>query len=52
MGDNTQGAFFDSSGRVCDAGTASCARHLVGPQFTSAITKPLYKAAESAWSVG
>ncbi|MFJ2865482.1 trypsin-like serine peptidase [Kitasatospora sp. NPDC087314] len=46
VGDNTQGAFFDSSGRVCDRGDAACTRHLVGPQFTSAITKPLYKAAE------
>ncbi|MFF3069946.1 trypsin-like serine peptidase [Kitasatospora sp. NPDC057936] len=48
VGDNTQGAFFDSSGRVCERGTASCTRHLVGPQFTSAITEPLYRAAEAA----
>ncbi|MBV2153174.1 serine protease [Kitasatospora sp. SUK 42] len=46
VGDNTQGAFFDSSGRVCARGDEACTRHLVGPQFTSAITKPLYKAAE------
>ncbi|WP_234435085.1 MULTISPECIES: trypsin-like serine peptidase [Streptomyces] len=47
VGDNTQGAFFDASGQVCERGTPSCTRHLVGPQFTSAITKPLYKAAAS-----
>ncbi|MEV7925384.1 hypothetical protein [Kitasatospora sp. NPDC088779] len=52
VGDNTQGPSFDSSGRVCDFGDTSCTRHLVGPQFTSAITKPLYKAAESAWIAG
>ncbi|MER7848133.1 hypothetical protein ABTZ03_29795 [Kitasatospora sp. NPDC096077] len=46
VGDNTLGGFFDSSGRVCAPGDASCTRHLVGPQFTSAITEPLYRAAE------
>ncbi|MEU9046340.1 MULTISPECIES: hypothetical protein [unclassified Kitasatospora] len=46
VGDDTLSAFFDSSGQVCDHGNAACLRHLVGPQFTSAITKPLYKAAE------
>ncbi|GAA2143387.1 peptidase [Kitasatospora kazusensis] len=46
VGDDTQGAFFDSAGRVCDHGSAGCTRHLAGPQFTSAITKPLYRAAE------
>ncbi|MFJ2576763.1 trypsin-like serine peptidase [Kitasatospora aureofaciens] len=48
VGDNTQGPYLDSSGQVCAPGTTSCTRHLVGPQFTSAITKPLYKAAERA----
>ncbi|MFF7633143.1 trypsin-like serine peptidase [Kitasatospora sp. NPDC008050] len=48
VGDDTLGAYLDASGQVCAAGTASCTRHLVGPQFTSAITEPLFKAAERA----
>jgi V8-like Glu-specific endopeptidase len=42
VGVNTQGAFFDSAGNVCDYGDPACTRYLVGPQFTSAITRPLY----------
>lgn len=52
VGDNTHAPYLDSSGRTCTAGTASCTRHLVGPQFTTAITKPLYEAAQRAWNVG
>ncbi|MFD7447444.1 trypsin-like serine peptidase [Kitasatospora sp. NPDC059827] len=52
VGDNTQAGFFDSSGQVCERGTPSCTRHLVGPQFTSAITKPLYQAAQGARADG
>lgn len=48
VGDDTQGAFLDASGRACPRGDTACTRHLVGPQFTSAITKPLYRAAEHA----
>ncbi|MGW6912859.1 trypsin-like serine peptidase [Kitasatospora sp. NPDC054939] len=49
VGDNTQGAYLNPAGLVCDTGTTtSCTRHLVGPQFTSSITKPLYRAAQSA----
>ncbi|MFE6055993.1 trypsin-like serine peptidase [Kitasatospora sp. NPDC056446] len=48
VGDDTQGAYLDPAGRACERGTPGCTRHLVGPQFTSAITKPLYRAAERA----
>jgi hypothetical protein len=48
VGDDTQGAFFDASGAVCDSGGPSCTRYLVGPQFTSAITGPLYETAQRA----
>lgn len=49
VGDNTQSALFTSAGEVCeDSGDPACSRYLVGPQFTSAITRPLYEAAQHA----
>ncbi len=54
VGTNTQSAFLTPDGHTCDASavsdgdTSSCVRHLVGPQFTTAITAPLYAAAQRA----
>ncbi|MFI9834490.1 trypsin-like serine peptidase [Streptomyces sp. NPDC051913] len=49
VGVNTHSAFLTPSGEVCDDTDApACERHLVGPQFTSAITRPLYAAAQHA----
>ncbi|KUN18816.1 hypothetical protein AQJ23_39500 [Streptomyces antibioticus] len=49
VGVNTHSAYLTPAGEVCaDSGTADCPRHLVGPQFTSAITRPLYEAAQRA----
>ncbi|MEV7077960.1 hypothetical protein AB0N88_05370 [Streptomyces sp. NPDC093516] len=49
VGVNTHSAYFTPDGDVCaDADTPICSRHLVGPQFTSAITRPLYEAAQHA----
>ncbi|GHJ36654.1 peptidase [Streptomyces sp. TS71-3] len=43
VGDNTQGGFFDADGTPCPIDAHDdCARYLVGPQFTTTITKPLY----------
>lgn len=48
VGDNTEGSQLDSTGTSCDPWDPApgCTRHLVGPQFTSAITKPLYDRAQ------
>ncbi|MFJ9007996.1 trypsin-like serine peptidase [Streptomyces canus] len=49
VGDNTHSAFFTPAGGVCDGSDdPACSRYLVGPQFTSAITRPLYQAAQHA----
>ncbi|PWI20527.1 hypothetical protein DI272_17835 [Streptomyces sp. Act143] len=49
VGVNTYSAYLTPAGEVCaDSGTPDCERHLVGPQFTSAITRPLYEAAQRA----
>ncbi|GAA3197658.1 MULTISPECIES: trypsin-like serine peptidase [Streptomyces] len=47
VGVNTQSAFMDAAGKVCQESAGSgCVRHLVGPQFTTALTKPLHDRAE------
>ncbi|MFI7099704.1 trypsin-like serine peptidase [Streptomyces sp. NPDC050161] len=46
VGDNTTSGFFDSAGHVCADDTPGCVRHLVGPQFTSDVTGPLYARAQ------
>ncbi|MEV0914614.1 hypothetical protein AB0I93_10155 [Streptomyces sp. NPDC049967] len=49
VGDNTQSAFFDAEGAPrADPSHEGCARYLVGPQFSSAITEPLYDRARRA----
>ncbi|MGC4857340.1 trypsin-like serine peptidase [Micromonospora sp. DT4] len=48
VGVNTWSDFLDDTGKVCELGDETCTRHLIGPQFTSAITKPLYDRAERA----
>ncbi|QIQ06806.1 hypothetical protein HA039_10115 [Streptomyces liangshanensis] len=49
VGDNTYGAFFHSTGAVCeDSDDPDCTRYLVGPQFSSKVTRPLYEAAQHA----
>ncbi|HEY2061482.1 MAG TPA: hypothetical protein VGH57_24140 [Amycolatopsis sp.] len=49
VGDNTHAGFFDAAGKVCPSGaTENCTRNLVGPQFSTAITQPLYERAQSA----
>ncbi|WP_405912690.1 hypothetical protein OG760_16060 [Streptomyces sp. NBC_00963] len=49
VGDNTQGGFLDTAGASCATSSHDgCLRHLVGPQFGSAITKPLYDRAQRA----
>lgn len=47
VGVDTQGFAIDGAGRGCDPGdqNPACVRHLGGPQFTAAITGPLYHAA-------
>ncbi|WP_399093180.1 trypsin-like serine peptidase [Streptomyces sp. BBFR2] len=46
-GVNTQSAFMDAEGKACEeAAGPGCVRHLVGPQFTTALTKPLHDKAE------
>ncbi|MGW4490355.1 trypsin-like serine peptidase [Amycolatopsis sp. NPDC004368] len=47
VGHNTQGGFFDATGKACER-DAGCQRYLVGPQFSKAITKPLFEAAQHA----
>ncbi|MFE7120896.1 trypsin-like serine peptidase [Streptomyces sp. NPDC057654] len=47
VGVNTQAGYMDSSGAACEGGSDSkCLRHLVGTQFTTALTKPLYDKAQ------
>ena len=48
VGDNTQGGFFTTgTDDVCTTDDhTGCTRHLVGPQFDSKITKPLYERAQ------
>jgi len=48
VGDNTEGSQLDTTGNSCDPWdpAPNCTRHLVGPQFTSTITKPLYERAQ------
>ncbi|WP_405752555.1 MULTISPECIES: hypothetical protein [unclassified Streptomyces] len=49
VGDNTQGGFLDTTGASCATSSHDgCLRYLVGPQFGSAITKPLYDRAQRA----
>ncbi|MEV0214730.1 hypothetical protein [Micromonospora sp. NPDC050695] len=49
VGVNTWAEYMDGvTRRVCEHDDENCARHLVGPQFTSAITKPLYDRAQRA----
>ncbi|MEV0072303.1 hypothetical protein [Amycolatopsis sp. NPDC050768] len=47
VGDNTQAGFFDAAGKPCER-DAGCTRYLVGPQFSTAVTKPLFEAAQHA----
>lgn len=49
VGVNTQGTHLDASGATCGFDDKSCTRYLVGPQFSSAITKPLYDRAQRAY---
>ncbi|MEV0281142.1 hypothetical protein AB0I22_32805 [Streptomyces sp. NPDC050610] len=47
VGVNTQSGQMDSTGAVCeDRNDSKCTRHLVGTQFTVALTKPLYDKAQ------
>ncbi|MFC0549068.1 trypsin-like serine peptidase [Kutzneria chonburiensis] len=50
VGDNTQGGYFmTGTDKVCTTPDhTGCTRHLVGPQFSSTITKPLYERAQHA----
>ncbi|MFF3175136.1 trypsin-like serine peptidase [Streptomyces sp. NPDC057900] len=49
VGDNTQSAFFETDGAPCaDSSHDGCVRYLVGPQFSTAITEPLYDRAQRA----
>ncbi|WP_371791658.1 peptidase [Streptomyces sp. NBC_01471] len=48
VGVNTQGGFLDTTGASCATSHDGCLRYLVGPQFSSAITKPLYDRAQRA----
>jgi hypothetical protein len=45
VGVNVMSAYIDSAGNGCDLGDPRCTRHLVGAQFTAAITRPLYERA-------
>ncbi|MFH8985718.1 trypsin-like serine peptidase [Streptomyces varsoviensis] len=47
VGVDTQSGRMDSTGAVCgDEYDAKCLRHLVGTQFTAALTKPLFDNAQ------
>ncbi|SNX88394.1 hypothetical protein SAMN06272735_8840 [Streptomyces sp. TLI_55] len=49
VGTNTHSALLTAAGEVCaDLDAPGCSRHLVGPQFTSPITRPLYETAAHA----
>ena len=46
VGDNTHGVAFDASGTQCESTEqAGCSRYLVGTQFSTSVTKPLFDAA-------
>ncbi|MFC0106984.1 trypsin-like serine peptidase [Kibdelosporangium aridum] len=48
VGVNAQSSYIDNTGKHCDEPVAGqCTRHLVGPQFTKKITRPLYARALS-----
>jgi V8-like Glu-specific endopeptidase len=47
VGVDTQSAYIAADGKGCPFGDPACTRHLVGPQFSSAITRPLYLKAVS-----
>ncbi|MEV1015839.1 hypothetical protein AB0I89_06080 [Micromonospora sp. NPDC049801] len=48
VGVNTWADYFDAAHQACEFDDEGCTRHLIGPQFTSAITKPLYDRAQRA----
>jgi hypothetical protein len=50
VGNNTQGGYFTTgTDNACTTPDhTGCTRHLVGPQFSSTITKPLYERAQHA----
>lgn len=50
VGDNSEGSRLDAGGHTCDPWEPApdCTRRLVGPQFTSAVTGPLYERAGRA----
>ncbi|WP_020495192.1 trypsin-like serine peptidase [Sciscionella marina] len=49
VGDNEKAGFFDEAGKVCPTGkTEHCRRYLLGPQFGTAITEPLFERAQHA----
>ncbi|MFI5925850.1 trypsin-like serine peptidase [Micromonospora sp. NPDC051543] len=48
VGVNTWADYFDATHEVCESDNETCTRHLIGPQFTSAITRPLYDRAQRA----
>ncbi|WP_031470792.1 trypsin-like serine peptidase [Sciscionella sediminilitoris] len=49
VGDNEKAGFFDQAGKACPTGrTEHCTRYLVGPQFSTAITEPLFERAQHA----
>jgi hypothetical protein len=45
VGDNTHAGFFAADGKPCEP-DAGCTRYLVGPQFSTKVTKPLFEAAQ------
>ncbi|WP_274910721.1 trypsin-like serine peptidase [Streptomyces sp. WZ-12] len=48
VGVNTHAGHLTANGAECpDGGGSTCTRYLVGPQFTTALTKPLYDRAQS-----
>lgn len=50
VGINTGSAFFNSDGKTCPSDEPDgCTRYLLGPQFTTKITEPLYLTAEKIW---
>ncbi|MFI5587690.1 trypsin-like serine peptidase [Amycolatopsis sp. NPDC051758] len=48
VGVNTQGWYLHADGSLCLDQTPDCTRYLFGPQFTTAVTQPLYQRAAAA----
>jgi hypothetical protein len=47
VGVDTEGWSLDAKGKLCEGDTTGCTRYLFGPQFTAAVTGPLFLRAQA-----